>query len=184
MHERHLQLVRPTTELSEPSEPPSRFSFDDMFRQYAPYVAAIALRLLGRVDEVEDVVQDVFLQAHRGLRGLREPAALKGWLATVTVRTAHRRLRSRRLRLLLRMVPAYDYEILAQPDLSAEESARVAEIYALLDKLPARERLAWSLRYIEGEQLTRVAELCGASLAAVKRHIAAANKRLGELAHE
>jgi len=181
MQERHLQLVRPSAEPSEP-RPPS--TFDDIFRQYAPYVAAIALRLLGRVDEVEDVVQDVFLQAHRGLGGLRDPAALKGWLATVTVRTAHRRLRSRRLRFLLRLVPAYDYEILAQPDLSAEESARVAEIYALLDKLPAKERLAWTLRYVEGEQLTRVAELTGVSLAAVKRHISAANKRLGELAHE
>jgi DNA-directed RNA polymerase specialized sigma24 family protein len=43
-----------------------------LFRQYAPYVARIGHRLLGRGDEVDDLVQDVFLAAHRGLTRLRE----------------------------------------------------------------------------------------------------------------
>src|SRR5258708_2484860 len=70
------------------------------FRRYSRYVAAVALRLLGRDDEVDDVVQEVFLAALRGMRRLREPEAVRGWLATVTVRIAGRRLRRRRLRTL------------------------------------------------------------------------------------
>jgi RNA polymerase sigma-70 factor, ECF subfamily len=51
---------------------------DALFRRYSAYVAAVALRLLGRDDEVDDVVQEVFLAALRGLRQLREEGAVKG----------------------------------------------------------------------------------------------------------
>ena len=64
-------------------------------------VARIASRILGRDnEEVDDLVQDVFAEAATGLARLRDTSAgsLKGWLATVTVRVATRRLRARRLR--------------------------------------------------------------------------------------
>ena len=70
----------------------------ELFRRYAPYVSTIGLRLLGRDDELDDLVQDVFIEAQRGLHGLRAPDAIKGWLARITVRRATRRLRARRVR--------------------------------------------------------------------------------------
>ena len=179
----HLRLVEPGPETAEGStspEPATLPTLNEIFRRYSPYVAAIGLRLLGRVEEIEDVVQDVFIAAHRGLAGLREPAALKGWLATVTVRVAQRRLRARRVRMMLRLTPTYDYELLAQPGFSPEESTMVAEVYAMLDDLPVVERVAWSLRHMQGERLERVAELTGASLATVKRRISAASAKLKE----
>src|SRR6188768_1167680 len=75
--------------------------FDQVFRRYSPYVARVALRLLGHDSEVDDLVQDVFLEAHRGLSGLREAGALGAWLARICVRRATRRLRRRRLLALL-----------------------------------------------------------------------------------
>ena len=70
---------------------------DALFRRYAPYVAAVAHRLLGRDDDVDDTVQEVFLAAVRGVSQVRDPAAVKGWLARVTVRSARQRLRKRSL---------------------------------------------------------------------------------------
>ena len=55
-------------------QPP--LALDAAFRVYAPYVAAIAFKLLGRDHEVDDVVQDVFLAGHRGLASLRIAALL------------------------------------------------------------------------------------------------------------
>lgn len=69
-------------------------SVDEVYRQCAAYVATIGLRLLGRPDEVEDFVQDVFLEVRRDFSRLRDRAALRGWLATIAVRVAHRRLPS------------------------------------------------------------------------------------------
>ena len=75
-------------------------SLDAAFRRYSPYVAAISLRLLGRDDEVDDIVQDVFLSAVKGFQQIRDAGAAKAWLATVTVRVARRRLRMRRLKAM------------------------------------------------------------------------------------
>lgn len=84
----HLALV---------GDEPTPVGLAAVYRAYSSYVAAVAFRLLGRDDEIDDVVQDVFLVAARGLDRLREPAAVKGWLATVAVRISMRRLRRRRL---------------------------------------------------------------------------------------
>ena len=73
-----------------------------LFRSYGRYVACIAMRFLGRDEDVDDVVaQDVFLAAAPGLHTVRDPLAIRGWLATITVRMASRRLRWRRVRNLL-----------------------------------------------------------------------------------
>jgi RNA polymerase sigma-70 factor (ECF subfamily) len=50
----------------------------------------------------------------------------------------------------------------------------LASVYKIRDALPVSQRLAWTLRYVEGERLERVAELCSCSLATVKRRIKAA----------
>jgi RNA polymerase sigma-70 factor (ECF subfamily) len=149
--------------------------FEALFRRYTPYVAKIGHRLLGRDDEVDDLVQDVFLAAHQGLNRLREPEAVRGWLATVAVRVARRRLRSRKVRALLHLDDSPDYREVADESASPEVRADLAVIYGVLDALPVNQRLAWSLRYVNGEKLENVAELCGCSLATAKRRIKAAH---------
>jgi RNA polymerase sigma-70 factor (ECF subfamily) len=140
---------------------------------------------MGRREEADDLVQDVFLKADRWLSKLNDPSAERAWLAKVTVRMAWRRLRTRRWRAALGMEGSYDYAELARSNrLSPEDAALLAEIYRLLDRLPARERLAWSLRHVDGEQLEDVARSCGCSLATVKRWIVSADERLRkELGH-
>lgn len=151
-----------------PPEPPP-LDAGAVFRQYGRYVATIAYRVLGRRDELEDVVQDVFLEAHRMLPTLRDGEALRGWLATVTVRTVRHRLRRRRLRALLELVGVTDDH--ADPNASAEDGVVLGAVFRALDSLPVQVRIAWALRYLQGESLERVAELSGCSLAAVKRRL-------------
>jgi RNA polymerase sigma-70 factor (ECF subfamily) len=165
----HLTLV---------SAPPAT-DLASVYARYAPYVAAVAFRLLGRDDEIDDVVQEVFVVATRGLRKLREAGAIKGWLATVAVRHATRRLRRRRLRGFLGLDSATENDIAAS---SSDPADRVllARVYAVLDEMAANERVAWVLHHVEGESLPEVARLCGCSLATVKRRIAAAKRRVDE----
>jgi RNA polymerase sigma-70 factor (ECF subfamily) len=171
---RHLRLVREDS--PEPASPPR--SIDELFRGYARYVGTIGLRILGRADEVDDLVQDVFLDAHRGLAQVREPGAIKGWLATLTVRKARRRLHARRVQSFFGIGRDVDYEIVASSGASPEDRARIAELYRALDRIDADERLAWSLRYIEGEALEDVARICECSLATAKRRIASVQSKL------
>jgi RNA polymerase sigma-70 factor (ECF subfamily) len=171
--------VKPTLALVEtPIEAREPLTIEAAFRRYSSYVAAIAIRLLGRDDEVDDVVQDVFLAAQRGRGKLRDPNAIKQWLATVTVRIARRRLRLRRLRTWLGFDKNEGYEDLAAPGATPDDRALLSCVYAVLDELPVAERIAWTLRNVEGERLDNVARLCGCSLATAKRRIAAAQATL------
>jgi RNA polymerase sigma-70 factor (ECF subfamily) len=153
---------------------------EDAFRELSGYVAAVATRLLGRDDEVDDVVQDVFVAAMKGLSGLRERQALKAWLATLTVRIATRRLRMRRWRSFFGFDEALGYGALVDRAASPEERALLMRVYELLDELPVDRRVAWTLRHFEGEPLEEVARLCQCSLATAKRRIAAAHEFLSK----
>ena len=154
-----------------------------LFREHARYVAGVAYRLLGNDAEIDDVVQDVFLEAGPALGSIREPAAIRGWLATIAVRVSSRRLRRRRLRRWLpwHETPAVD---LKSDGVSAEDRVLLANVYRVLDRVATAERVAWSLRYVEGVALEEVARLCECSLATAKRRIAAAqaqiHKELGD----
>jgi RNA polymerase sigma-70 factor (ECF subfamily) len=152
----------------------------DLFRRYAPYVASIGLRLLGSDGELDDLVQDVFIEAHRGLHQLRSGDAAKGWLARITVRRAVRRLRRRRLRAFFSLDSVTDDAALIDGAATPEERAHVASTYRLLEALPVAQRIAWTLRHVEGETLDEIAVLCGCSKATVQRRVRAAAHALGK----
>lgn len=153
-------------------------SLEQLYERYAAYVGALASRMLGRVVEVDDVVQDVFASAATGLRRRDNEQEVRGWFAKVTVRRCMRQLRVRALWRIVSLDEDPSYDRLAVPDASADERQLIAEVYRALDALPARQRIPWALHHIEGEGLPRVAELCDCSLATVKRRIAEARERL------
>jgi RNA polymerase sigma-70 factor (ECF subfamily) len=171
----HLSIVAPGA--AEPAPPPT---LEAAFRAYARYVGAVAYRILGRDEEVDDVVQDVFLAGWKGLGALRDGDLAKQWLRTVTVRIASRRLRRRRLRGFLGL-DERGYEDVAAGGASPEQRALLGSVYRALDGLPVAERVAWTLRHVEGLDLATVAESCGCSLATAKRRIAGARARLDEV---
>ncbi len=146
----------------------------DVFRRYAPYVGAITLRILGQRDEVDDLVQDVFVEAATGLDQLREPEAIRGWLACVAVRLCTRRLRLHKFRRWATLEQQPNYDQLEAPGASPEQRLLLVQIYRALDAAPANARVAWVLRMVDGEALETIATRCRCSLATVKRRIATA----------
>jgi RNA polymerase sigma-70 factor (ECF subfamily) len=160
-------------------------TLDAAFRAHAGFVASVALRVLGRPSEVDDLVQDVFLRVLPRLGALRDPAAVRGWLAVITARLARRRLRSRRWKVWFGIGGDEDYAELADSAASPQDRALLGELYRALDRLPVGQRLAWTLRHVEGLELAAVADACGCSLATVKRWIGAAEATLRmEVDHE
>ena len=155
-----------------------------LYDRYAPHVERILGRVLGRDPELADVLHDTFVQAYASVDGIRDARALKGWLSTVAVFTARGVIRKRKLRRWLRF---WD------PAELPEERAPVAEpttrealdrSYAILDTMSADDRIAFSLRFVEGMELTEVANACGCSLATVKRRLARAEKNFLEAARQ
>ena len=153
-------------------------AFDRVFREYAAYVAAIGLKIMGRDDDLDDLVQDVFIEAHRSLRRLRDPGAVKSWLARITVRRTIRRLRRTRVLMLFGLDAPPDYAEIADGSATPDERAQVALAYRALERLPAGERVVWVLRHVEGESLDAIAEMCACSKSTVQRRLRLAQQTL------
>jgi RNA polymerase sigma-70 factor (ECF subfamily) len=151
-------------------------------RRHAPAVIRLAHRLLGRDDEADDLAQESFTHALSSLDRLADPQAFAAWMRTIVVRTAHKIVRRRVLMRRFGLGPRrtesdIDTDFIsrdAPPDVHAELHA----IYTLLDRLPARERIALVLRRVEGLSHEDVAEQLGVSLSTAKRLAASSDEAL------
>ena len=155
-----------------------RWGREMLYRRHATYLLAIAARLLGNRNEGEEVVQDTFVTAFEQLATLREPAALRGWLAQIAVSQVRRRMRRGRLMRVLGLDRGADdatLAALASPGTNPDQRAELALIDRAMSGMNANVRIAWMLRMVEGLELAEVASACGCSLATAKRRIAAAD---------
>ena len=152
-----------------------------LFQRHASMMNGLAYRLLGRDSEVDDVVQDSFVQALDHLDSLKEPQAFAAWLGSIVVRTVSKLLRRRKLltRLgLRRSDEPIDVESLVGQSAPPDAVVELRAIYAKIDLMPVDVRVPLLLRRVEGLQLEDIAERTGKSLATVKRKIAEGERLL------
>jgi RNA polymerase sigma-70 factor (ECF subfamily) len=157
-----------------------RWAEEAIYRRYVHRVGGVVARLLRHGPDVEDAMQDTFVEAFRDLSKLRDPDHLERWLVRIAVHQAHRRFRRRRLRRLLGLDRSLDDEPLALQAHSGASQEAVAELALLdrvLDRMNVRDRTAWVLRRLLDYPLAEVSQLCNCSLATAKRRVG----RAGEL---
>jgi len=149
-------------------------------------VNGLSYRLLGRDDEIDDLVQDSFLQALRSLDSLANPQAFSSWLGAIVIRTAHKKLRRRSLasRLGLRPSTPIDPESVVARSAPLEVRAELTRLYGELDRMPVDVRTALVLHRVEGMSVPEIAEAMDISASTVKRRLAVGRKRLARLASE
>lgn len=173
-------LAAPLTAVPSDAELVARSVADDeaafaaLYERHARYVAGVVYRILGSDAEVDDVVQETFLDARAGLRALADAQALRGWLVTIAVRRVHRLLKKRR-RLAMLTFGLWD----TSPRCSDPRDRQAADdLYDVLGRLPPELRVPWALARVEELTLPEVARAEGVSLATVKRRIAEAEERI------
>ena len=149
-----------------------------IWSRYIVLVRTILRRGLG-TNDVDDISQEVFINLYRSLSDLRDCKSLRSFIIGITLHIAGTELRRRRARAWLRLTPTgslSDYDVPACDD--PEARAALSRLYGILDQLGTRARLAFILRYIQGMELTEVAEALRISLATAKRQLARASSRV------
>jgi len=146
------------------------------YDRHVDAVQRLAFRLLGPDTEFEDVVHDVFLRALEAMPRLRDPGALKGWLFGITIRVVRTRIQRRIRRRWLKIMDPHEV-----PDLATTSDGGLGEamrdVHAILDVLPAEERIALVLHKVEGLSLEQAAAACETSLATLRRRLARAERK-------
>jgi RNA polymerase sigma-70 factor, ECF subfamily len=151
-----------------------------LFQRYARMVLALSQRILAGRDDADDLAQDAFVYAFTRLDTLNNPQAFHAWLRSIVVRTASKRLRRQRLltRLGLRRSEPIEPDTVIANEAPPDVAVELRGVYALIERLPAEERVALVLRRVEGMELLEIAAEMKLSLATVKRRLSAAEGRL------
>ncbi len=149
-----------------------------LFNKYRRYVAKIGGSILGVGNEVDDLVQDVFLAMHRDLHKLDDLASVKAWLGTIAVRVGRRRLRQRSRHVRIGQIEPAELNAMGTIALGPELEADLAGGAQRFLELPRRLQTAWLLKHIECETLPTIAERCQCSASTVQRRIRDATLRM------
>ncbi|MBN2128662.1 MAG: sigma-70 family RNA polymerase sigma factor [Sedimentisphaerales bacterium] len=157
-------------------------AFDGIVERHSAAIAALANRLLGWPQDVEDLVQDVFVAAFTGLRTFRGDCHLRTWLFTITIN----RCRSYRYRRILRLrrTPLEEAGPAPARGRNAEETAMAAETFGRVRRavqaLPAKYREVVVLRYLQELETNEICEMLGISPNVMQVRLNRARKRLRE----
>ena len=161
-------------------------AFRSLVERHSRYVFNVAYRLTGSAADAEDVVQTTFLRAYQQLSRFEARADFRTWLHRITVNCSIDLIRSRRHRevghdpddLEFHSAGSDRQDAEVTPDrllLSTEIRERISEGMA---QLSASERLAFTLRHVEGLPIRDVALKMGLKTEAAKNSIFRAVKKM------
>jgi RNA polymerase sigma-70 factor (ECF subfamily) len=152
--------------------------WDRIVREHGPVVFATAWRILGHAADTEDVVQEVFLQAHL----MQQMETVRCWqalLRRLAVCRALDRLRQRRKTISLDGLALPSTT--DQPEAVAIERELAARLRQLVARLPSREATVFCLRYFDDLSYESIADTLEISVGAVAAALHKARNRLESL---
>lgn len=161
-------------------------SFEELYRLHAGRLYSVALRLVGNPADAEDLLQEIFLAAHRKLDTFRGESALGTWLYRLATNLCLDHLRSRSGRSR-QVTDALDDDA-GLPDPSsatlAEQTVTKMDLERALARLPDGCRAAFVLHDVEGLEHREVAEVLGVAEGTSKSQVHKARMKLRALLAE
>jgi RNA polymerase sigma-70 factor (ECF subfamily) len=161
-------------------------AFEEIYRTHAGRLYSVACRLVGNPADADDLLQDIFLAAHRKLDSFRGESALGTWLYRLATNLCLDHLRSKAVRAN-QLTDALDDEHGLSDAASrglAERTVTRMDLERALAKLPDGCRAAFVLHDIEGLEHREVAEILGIAEGTSKSQVHKARLRLRALLSE
>jgi RNA polymerase sigma-70 factor, ECF subfamily len=155
-------------------------AFRELFHAHRQDVARLAQRMLGRPSDLDDIVQEVFLQVHRSIRDFRHGARFSTWLYRVTVNVVLMHRRSAKSRPVFSEAPesVAAVEQRAGADEQLERRRRVQAFHRLLDRLSEKKRVVFVLHELEGLAPGEIAKIVGSPVLTVRTRLFYARREL------
>lgn len=146
--------------------------------RYSDHVKRVLGRILGADSELLDLHQEVFMKAVLAAAKLQDARNLRGWLTVIAVNRAKTELRKRARRRWFGLAPGpKEAPEAPAPGVDADAAEALERTYRLLDEMAADDRIVFTLRIIDGMELSAVAAACDVSLATIKRRLQRAQSR-------
>jgi RNA polymerase sigma-70 factor (ECF subfamily) len=161
-------------------------AFDALYRRYFSRIFRFLDRRLGNRADVEETVQEVFINLFSSLDGFRGEAPFAAWVFGLTRRTLANRFKRKRAATV--PLPAEDDDLLdgnaagvgrdADPHLAYEFNERLQRLQRGVDELSSDQWELFRLRHLENRSIEEIAQQLAKSEDAVKSHLYRARKVL------
>jgi RNA polymerase sigma-70 factor, ECF subfamily len=155
----------------------------ELFRQQRARVHRTLFRIMGSNRHMEDMVQDTFVEVFSSIGSFAGRSTLATWLDTIAARVAYRYLSRHESRV--RYIQAVDD--LPSPTQDPERQGAIREamrrLYAALDRVDPKYRIAYTLHVIDGRPIREVARITRTSTVVVKSRVWRARRMMNERAH-
>lgn len=160
-------------------------SFYSFYNIYKNDIQKMILHLLGPDDEIDDVIQDVFLQIYKSLNSFKYNSKFSTWLYRLTINTVLQHLR-KKYKKGNREVNLDDnddiYNSIAfnseatTPEDDLHKKERIKAVYITLNTLAPKKRIVFILHEIQGLQPEEIAKMVGAPVLTVRTRLFYARK--------
>jgi RNA polymerase sigma-70 factor (ECF subfamily) len=164
-------------------------AFNEIFRAYRSLVWGVLHHLMPHDPELEDVVQQAFVEVFRSLDTFEGRSKLSSWVARVALHVGYHHLRRKKSR-------PHDYEAdrslpdlidpspRGDPEAAAERAEAIARVYAILETLPEKKRTVFILNDLQGLAQEEVAEIVGTNIATVRTRLFYARREFWKKAEQ
>jgi RNA polymerase sigma-70 factor, ECF subfamily len=158
-------------------------AFEELYAAHAGKLFSVACRMLGNSSDAEDLLQEIFLSAHRKLDGFRGESALGTWLYRLATNHCLDYLRSRAARTNDLTDAIDDEPGLYEPGRAglAEQTVTKMDLERAVAQLPGGCRAAFVLHDVQGLEHREVAEALGIAEGTSKSQVHKARLRLRTL---
>lgn len=161
-------------------------AFNKIVAAYRKRIFGTISRLIGRVDDVEDVAQEVFIRLYYSLDQLRTPEVFEPWLYRLTVNACYDYLRRQKRRPESRMADMSEQQVVwadaqasSKVDKDEEEKRRTRELVnVLLSGVSEDDRLLLTLKEVEGLSLKELEQIYQVKENALKVRLFRARQRV------
>lgn len=172
-----MTTVVPDTELVRKAQADDDRAFGELVSRYESKVFSLALKMLRNPEDAEDVLQDTFLRAYRGIKSFQGTSTFSTWIYRITANSALMRLRKKQLPTVSiedqeeneTPVSVVDWTPGPVEQLLNSELRKVME--EAIEGLPPEFRQVFILRDVEELSNADVAEILDLSVAAVKSRL-------------
>lgn len=161
-------------------------AFQLLVARYQRPMAALVSRMTRRNDDVDDIVQELFLRAWRGLPRFRGESQFSTWLYRIAVNTTIKH-KQRSKAELFQALPTDEtgggLEALraseeSDPEALAQRGERERLLREAVMRLPEKQRIVVQLHYFDGKSCEEISQVIGCSVGTVWSRLHYACKRL------
>jgi len=157
-------------------------AFDKLVYKYQQLVFRLAYRIVGSDVDVEEIAQEVFLRAYRGIKNFRGDAAFSTWLTRITVNYCIKTLNGRKSKMLFEhLASLISLSREATQHAAVERDEQRAMVRRALERLPPKHKAVIVLLYFEERSCEEIAEILECSVGTVKSRLYHARQKLKEL---